>query len=135
MQSKDLNRTGHTILVVDDEPVVITILEKILSADGHTVHSATNGQEGIEKAREIIPDLILMDVFMPDMDGYEVTARIKALPDMYDGPIICLTGKAASDDGGRSFAVGGAAYLPKPFKDQQIRDVVNLAMKRSVKIC
>ena len=134
MQSRDLSKTGHTILVVDDEPVVITILEKILSADGHTVHSATSGQEGIKKAKAIIPDLILMDVLMPDMDGYEVTARIKALPDMYDIPIIFLTGKAASDDGGRSFAVGGAAYLPKPFKEQQIRDVVNLAMKRAIKI-
>lgn len=84
--------------------------------------------EGIERAKEIMPDLILTDILMPEMDGYEVAARIKALPNFHDIPIIFLTGKAASEDGGRSFAVGGAAYLPKPFKDRQIRDVVKLAL-------
>jgi len=130
VQSKNSREIGYTILVVDDEPVLISLLEKVLSTDGHTVHCATSGQEGIEKARAIIPDLILMDILMPDMDGYEVTARIKALPDLYDTPIIFLTGKAVAEDGGRSFAVGGAVYLPKPFKERQIRDVVNLVLRK-----
>ncbi len=108
---------------------MVQLLLTILSVDGHTVHMATNGPEGIEKAKAEKPDLIITDILMPEMDGYEVAARIKAIPEFYDTPIIFLTGKEAAEDGGRSFAVGGAAYLPKPFKDRQIRDVVNLALQ------
>lgn len=115
--------------MVDDEPIMISVLENVLAADGHHLHSASCGRDGIAKAKEIKPDLILMDILMPEMDGYEATARIKALPGLQDTPVIFLTGKAAADDGGRSFAVGGAAYLPKPFKERQIRDVVNLVLK------
>lgn len=129
MQNNNSQETKHTILVVDDEPVMISVLENVLAADGHIVHSATSGSEAIKMAMANKPDLILMDILMPEMDGYEATARIKALPEMQDVPIIFLTGKAASEDGGRSFAVGGAAYLPKPFKERQIRDVVNLVLR------
>ena len=129
MQSRNSSETGRTILVVDDEPVMISLLKRILAADGHTVHTAASGPEGIEKAGEVMPDLILMDILMPQMDGYEATARIKTMPGLHDTPIIFLSGKAAAEDGGRSFAVGGAAYLPKPFKDSQIRDVVRLVLR------
>ena len=129
VESKDSLGTRHTILVVDDEPVILSILEKILTGDGHIVHTASSGQEGIDRALSIDPDLILTDILMPDMDGYELTARIRALPGLHDMPIIFLTGKAAAEDGGRSFAVGGTAYLSKPFKERQLRDVINLALK------
>ena len=132
MEGINSNKTGQTILIVDDEPMMISLLEMILSADGHTVFTATSGQEGIDRAKAVMPDLILTDIIMPDVDGYELTARIRALPGLHDIPIIFLTGKAASEDGGRSFAVGGTAYLSKPFKDRQIRDVVNLVLRSVV---
>lgn len=117
------------ILVVDDEPVMVRLLEDVLSQDGHTVISASSGDEALHLVKKMTPDLILMDIIMPEMDGYEATSRIKLRPDLQNTPVIFLTGRPADEDGGRSFAVGGTAFLCKPFKDHQIRDVVNLALR------
>lgn len=132
-----MENNGHIggnalILVVDDEPVMVQLLEKVLVVDGHKVISASSGDEALEIVSEHPPDLIIMDIMMPAMDGYEATSRIKRLPEMKDTPVIFLTGKLAEEDGGRSFAVGGTAFLSKPFKDYQIRDIVNLALKSAV---
>ncbi len=118
-----------TILVVDDEEVIAGLLKKLLSKAGHTVYTAATGAEALELARQHQPKLILMDISMPEMDGYEATARIKEDPALANTPVIFLTGKSAGEDGGRAFAKGGLTYIRKPFNNQQIQDLVNLALQ------
>lgn len=132
MKNNNIMVGGSVILVVDDDPVMTKLLERILTTDGHTVALASNGDEAVRKADEVSPDLILMDIAMPDMDGYEATSRIKNLPALQETPVIFLTGIHPDEDGGRSFAVGGAVFLCKPFKGHQIRDIVNLALRTVV---
>lgn len=118
-----------TILVVDDEPAISGLIETILSKDGYDVAVASTGLEGISLAAKLRPDLILMDITMPDIDGYEATRQIKADPYLKDIPVIFLTGRSATEDGGRAFATGGLTYVRKPFNNQQLRDLVNLAVQ------
>lgn len=118
-----------TILVVDDEPAISGLIETILSKDGYDVAVASTGLEGISLAAKLRPDLILMDITMPDIDGYEATRQIKADPYLKDIPVIFLTGRSATEDGGRAFATGGLTYMRKPFNNQQLRDLVNLAVQ------
>ena len=68
----------HTILLVDDEPDILDILSYNLEKEGFIVHAASNGREGVELARKMLPDLILLDVMMPELDGFAVTERIRA---------------------------------------------------------
>jgi CheY-like chemotaxis protein len=121
------------VLVVDDDPAISGLVQLVLSRDGYQVYVAGNGQEGIAMAREVQPNLVLMDITMPDMDGYEATRQMKADKGLQNIPVIFLTGKSASEDGGRAFATGGLTYMRKPFSNQQLRDLVMLAMQ-SIKV-
>jgi phosphoserine phosphatase RsbU/P len=104
-----------TVLVVDDAPANIHVVNEILH-DTYKVRIATNGAKGLELAKSIpSPDLILLDVIMPGMDGYEVCARLKAGPATRDIPVIFLTGQTESADETRGFAVGAVDYIHKPF--------------------
>jgi CheY-like chemotaxis protein len=118
-----------TILVIDDEEAVTGVIQAVLSREGYRVHLAHDGAEGVKLASQVQPDLIIMDITMPGMDGYEATERLKQDPKLTDVPIIFLTGKSASEDGGRAFAKGGVSYVRKPFTGQQLRDLVALAMQ------
>lgn len=117
-----------TILVVDDEPAITGLLSRVLTLDGHSVHAASNGTEAIRLASEIRPDIIVMDITMPEMDGYEATSHIKHDPALKHTPVIFLTGKSAEEDAGRAFAKGGLTFVRKPFSNQQIRDLVSLTL-------
>ena len=114
--------------MVDDESSITGLLSKILALDGHTVHVAGTGSEAVRTASDLKPDLIVMDITMPEMDGYEATARIKEDPALKETPVIFLTGKSVEEDAGRAFAQGGLTFVCKPFSNQQIRDLVNLTL-------
>jgi len=104
-----------TVLVVDDAPANIRTVNEILH-DSYKVKIATNGEKGLELARsEPGPDLILLDVVMPGMDGYEVCTRLKADPATRDIPVLFLTGQTESTDETRGFEVGAVDYIHKPF--------------------
>lgn len=118
-----------TILVVDDEPPIAELIQKILAQEGHNAHIAGNGAEAVSKAEQLQPNLIIMDITMPGMDGYEATQKIKSNELLKDVPVIFLTGKSAQEDGGRAFAKGGTAYVRKPFSNDQLRDFVNLTLQ------
>lgn len=121
------------VMIIDDDPVITGLIEAVLKRDGYDVYMANSGGEGLAMAREVKPNLILMDITMPDMDGYEATKQLKADPALMSIPVIFLTGKSASEDGGRAFATGGLTYMRKPFSNQQLRDLVMLAMQ-SIKV-
>lgn len=118
-----------SILIIDDDQAVTGVVKAVLEKDGYSVLEAHSGTEGLAKAEELRPDLIIMDISMPDMDGYAATEKIKENPAIRDIPVIFLSGRSAIEDGGRSFAKGGLTYMRKPFTNKQIRDLVALTLQ------
>ncbi len=103
------------ILVVEDQEDNRRIMRDLLTASGYVSLEATTGDEGLATAAREVPDLILMDIQLPGMDGYEVTRRIKADPALAHIPIIAVTSYALSGDDQKAFAAGCDGYVTKPF--------------------
>jgi len=124
--------TTKTILVVDDEPDAIAIAETALEEiGGITVLSAPDGASGIKKAKEVHPDLIVLDVQMPGMDGFEVFAALRKDPSLKHTPVVMLTGVAqksgigfSAKDMGEFLGEKPNAYLEKPFEPSELQDTV-----------
>ena len=108
------------ILVIEDQEDNRAILRDLLSSAGFSVLEAVNGAEGVTKARSELPDLILMDIQMPVMDGYEATRRIKADAATASIPIIAVTSYALSGDEVRAREAGCNGYVAKPFSPRQL---------------
>src|SRR5271165_3115912 len=110
-----------TVLLVDDAPANIQVVNSILK-DAYKIRVATNGAKALELVKVAPPpDLILLDVMMPGMDGYEVCARLKANAETEEIPVIFLTGKTESEDETRGFEVGAVDYIHKPFSPSVVR--------------
>ena len=103
-----------TILVTDDEPDLVKALTLRLESEGYKVVTASDGKESLEKAKELEPDLIILDVMMPEMDGFEACRRLRKDLGL-DIPIIMLTVKAESDDKTKGLQMGADVYITKPF--------------------
>lgn len=117
------NYAGHILLAEDNEASVTTMLD-ILEFMHYRVTVATNGQEAVESAQSDPPDLILMDMQMPVMDGLEATRQLRRNPTLTDVPIIALTGMALSDDRERSLQAGCTDYLTKPIRIKDLREML-----------
>jgi DNA-binding response OmpR family regulator len=104
-----------TLLVVDDDPLVVKLLQMNLEMEGYTVITAADGEAGARRAREDRPDLIVCDVMMPRMDGMELTRAVKADPATAGIPIILLSAKAGAADIKAGRDAGADEYLTKPF--------------------
>ena len=104
-----------TILVVDDDAQIRTFVARQLKNEGYNVELARTGDEALERAAELIPDLIVLDVNMPEMDGLEACRRLKQDPLTNEIPVIFITGKTEEEDEARGFEVGAVDYIPKPF--------------------
>jgi len=109
------------ILIVDDDPLGIETLESILEGQGYDISSATNGASALEKADQLLPDLILLDVMMPGMDGFEVCRRIRATPKLAEMPIIILTALDDRPSRLRGIECGADDFLSKPADRQELR--------------
>jgi two-component system cell cycle response regulator DivK len=103
------------ILVVEDQEDNRRIMRDLLAASGYQSMEATTGDEGLAMAEREVPDLILMDIQLPGLDGYEVTRRIKANPTLQHIPIIAVTSYALSGDDQKAYAAGCDGYVTKPF--------------------
>lgn len=110
----------ETILVVEDQEDNRKILRDLLTSRGYEVIEATDGREGVRLTRDHRPDLILMDIQLPGMDGYEATRQIKADDDVKAIPIIVVTSYALSGDSQKAFAAGCDAYIAKPYSPRQM---------------
>jgi two-component system cell cycle response regulator DivK len=108
------------ILVVEDQEDNRQILRDLLASADFEMDEAENGQEALEVLAKQRPDLILMDIQLPIMDGYECTRRIKADPNLKDIPIIVVTSYALSGDEGKARAAGCDAYVTKPYSPRQL---------------
>jgi DNA-binding response OmpR family regulator len=119
----------YTVLVVDDEPNIVTILSYELKKEGYTVLTANDGQQALDLAKSQPPDLIIADVMMPVMDGYELCRRIKEISTLRAIPFIFLTAKTGLENQVYGYAIGAQKYLTKPTKREQLLKVVNLRLK------
>jgi len=115
---------AYKILVVDDEPTIVRLMEFILARQGHEMLVAVNGEEALEKIQSQRPDLVLLDIMMPRIDGYEVAQRLRADPATAALPIIMLSAKAQDEDIRKGVEVGIDEYITKPFTPDYLVQVV-----------
>jgi DNA-binding response OmpR family regulator len=113
------------VLLVDDDPVILKLLQVNFEMEGFKVSTANDGVEGLEKARAERPDIVLLDIMMPRMDGLEVTKALKGDPETKDIPIILLSAKAQASDIQAGKDIGADDYLTKPFDPLELLERVN----------
>lgn len=118
--------TKKTILVVDDDPDVVTIVRGILNGGEYDVQCVHSGQEVLARLGEERPDLIILDIKMPEMDGFEVLKRLKAIPETSSIPVILLTGRGQYRDVLEGYRLGTDYYMNKPFTSAQLINGVHL---------
>jgi pilus assembly protein CpaE len=121
---------SEKILIVDDDLDTLRLVGLMLQRQGYQISAATNGQQGLDKAFEEDPDLILLDVMMPDMDGYEVTRRLRQNPSTAEIPILMFTAKTQLDDKVAGFEVGANDYLTKPTHPSELQARVKTLLSR-----
>ena len=119
----------NTILIVDDDPMNIQQLASILG-DEYTTFAATNGQKALEKAEENVPDLILLDVVMPEMNGYEVLKRLREIDNLTEIPVIFITGLDSVEDEMFGLSLSAADYISKPFNEA----IVSLRVRNQINV-
>jgi two-component system cell cycle response regulator DivK len=112
------------ILVIEDQNDLRDVLRTLLTGSGYAVTEASDGQGGVEKARSDPPDLILMDIQLPVMDGYETTRQIKAQPNLKRTPIIAISSFAMKGDEEKARAAGCDHYVTKPYSPMQLLKVI-----------
>jgi CheY-like chemotaxis protein/nitrogen-specific signal transduction histidine kinase len=126
LHSEDVVFTGKRILIVDDDVRNIFSLTSLLEEHGMEVRYAEHGRDGLAMLREGEFDLVLMDVMMPEMDGYEATQEIRAIPDYRALPVICLTAKAMKGDREKCIAAGASDYIVKPVDPEQLLSLMRV---------
>jgi len=120
------------ILIVDDEQVNVKMVAYILKANGYDVATAYNGKDGLVIAKKENPDLILLDIMMPGMDGYEVLARIRQDAKFANTPVVMLTAKEKMDDVERAMTLGAKYYIMKPFTSESLLAKVKHALGEQI---
>jgi CheY-like chemotaxis protein len=116
--------TRHRVLVVDDNSDAATSLSFLLQMSGHEVHTASDGVEAIERAQELRPNIIFMDIGMPRMDGLEASRRIRELPFGAQIMIVALTGWGQEADRQRTRSAGMSHHLVKPISNEALQDIL-----------
>jgi DNA-binding response OmpR family regulator len=113
-----------TVLVIDDDPVIVKLLRVNFELEGFNVISASDGLEGVEKARKERPDVVISDIMMPTMNGLELVSTLKSDPVTADLPVLLLSAKAQMADVQRGFELGADDYVTKPFDPIELIDKV-----------
>ncbi len=120
MKREDLDITGMEIMIVDDKPENIDVLRKSIAADGFKISFALEGKTALKLIEKSMPDLILLDIMMPVMDGFETCKWLKGNLDTCDIPVIFLSAKTDSEDIVKGFQLGAVDYITKPFKQDEV---------------
>jgi DNA-binding response OmpR family regulator len=122
---------GEKILIVDDDATMVNLLCTILEIDGFEANSALSGKEAFEILPNWLPDLVLLDIMMPEMDGFEVLARLRGSPTTKKVPIIMLTARTDDKDIFEGWKRGADEYVTKPFDPRQLVDTIRTVLSRS----
>jgi DNA-binding response OmpR family regulator len=123
--------TPATVLVVDDDPVILKLLEVNFEMEGFNVVRASDGAEGLERAQEVLPDVVVLDVMMPRMTGHEVARALRQDERTASIPIIFVTARAQSSDVERGMELGVDDYVTKPFDPLDLIARVNTVLARN----
>lgn len=128
---RNFSDTRPKILIIDDDMDSLLPLKRSLERENYKVVEAYNGQDGLLKATAEIPDLILLDLMMPGMDGYEVCNRLKKETPAYNTPIIMLTAKGEVGDKVKGLELGADDYVTKPFNLSELKARIKTALRRT----
>lgn len=112
------------VLVVDDDPIIIELLVLNLELEGHDVVTASDGRQALDRAHDADPDLVLLDIMMPEIDGFEVCERLRADPATATLPVVFLSARAHEADLVRGTKVGADAYVTKPFDPMELMELI-----------
>ncbi|MBI2609383.1 MAG: response regulator [Deltaproteobacteria bacterium] len=112
------------VLIIDDEQDLIDLLTLRLENEGYEVSAALNGTEGLEKIKSEKPDIVLLDVMMPELNGYQVCRKLKQDDNLKDIPVVMLTAKAQESDKFWGMEIGADDYVTKPFEFSQLSEVI-----------
>ncbi|MCD4806276.1 MAG: response regulator [Methanococcoides sp.] len=126
-----LSDTRQKVLIVDDEPDAVIATKRALEADGYNVIEANNGVMAFDVLKSDIPDVILLDVMMPDMDGFEVCRRLKEEPLYENIPVIMLTAKGEINDKVEGLDIGADDYMTKPFNLKELKARIKTVLRRT----
>jgi len=121
-------KKDYKILVIDDEQEITDVIKAFLVNAGYQVLVENSSVMGIEKAKSYRPDLIILDIMMPFMYGYEVCAKLKRNAELTGVPILFLTGKDVNEDGGQSFRSGADLFIKKPFSCERLLQLVRMVL-------
>jgi PleD family two-component response regulator len=119
----------NTVLIVDDENINLKILSHILENE-YTVYTSEDGISAVEKAKELLPDLILLDIIMPGTDGYATLVRLKSLEETKEIPVIFISGLSHSDEEEKGLSLGAVDYITKPFS----ATIIQLRVRHQIQI-
>jgi DNA-binding response OmpR family regulator len=131
MNKPQIDLTGSKILAVDDVPANLDVLSQALEADGYNVLVATSGETALDLVKRIEPDLILLDVMMPGIDGFETCRRLKAQENTKDIPVIFLTARSELEGVLEGFLAGGIDYISKPFQKEEVLIRIRTHLERT----
>ncbi len=124
----DLSSNKYKILAVDDEKRMVRFIQLNLEQDGFQVVTAYNGREALEQVRTQLPDLVLLDIMMPDIDGFEVLKKIREVSTV---PVIMLTAKGEEDDRVKGLELGADDYITKPFSPRELVSRIKAVLRRT----
>jgi len=117
------------LLLVDDEPNILLSLEFLMKKSGYQVFIARDGREAIDILNQNVPNIIILDIMMPNVDGYEVCQHIKGAPELQNVKIIFLTAKSKKEDIEKGLAMGADLYITKPFSTRELlKKVKNISV-------
>lgn len=124
----NITDSASKVLIVDDEPNIVIALEFLLQQEGYLVAKAYHGAGALETVQSFLPDIVVLDVMMPGMDGFEVARRMRNMPELDNVKIIFLTAKGTQRDKEAGYAVGAEYYMVKPFDNEVFVNTVNEIM-------
>jgi DNA-binding response OmpR family regulator len=128
MRAERTGAMAGRVLVIDDEANIVLSLVFVLEHEGYDVRSATTGRDGLAEMQRARPDVVILDVMLPDIDGYEVCRQARSQPRLADVPILLLTARAQQAEQATGLAAGATEYVTKPFRvSELIERVARLA--------
>jgi len=127
-----MSTVKQKILVVDDEPDIVELIAYNLKREGYQVYTASNGQEAVSTAKKVMPDLIILDVMMPKMDGIEACRIMRAMPEFKSTFMVFLTARSEEYSEIAGFNVGADDYIAKPIKPRALLSRINAILRRNV---
>jgi len=127
-----MNNVKHKVLVVDDEPDIRELIEYNLKKEGYQVYTASNGQEAVSEAKRVLPDLIILDIMMPRMDGIEACRILRTMNEFKNTFMVFLTARSEEYSEIAGFNVGADDYIAKPIKPRALTSRINAILRRNV---